>query len=65
MNVSVIPIVTGVLRKISKGLAKGLEDLEIEGRVETIQTTSLLISARIYFVIYSVIYFNMYNDTTL
>ena len=30
-----------------KGLAKALEDLEIRGQVETIQTTALLRSARI------------------
>ena len=31
MEVMVIPIVTGDLRMISKGLVKGLEELEIEG----------------------------------
>ena len=30
------------LEKISVGLVKGLEDLEISGRVETIRTTALL-----------------------
>ena len=37
----------GALGKIPKGLVKGLEDLEIKGQVETIQTTALLRSARI------------------
>ena len=31
----------------TKGLVQGLENLEIRGRVETIQTTTLLRSARI------------------
>ena len=46
-NMKVIPVVTGVLGTVTKGLIKGLEDLEIRGRVETIQTTTLLRSARI------------------
>ena len=32
---------------VTKGLLKGLEDLEAGGRVETIQTTALLRTARI------------------
>ena len=36
MKVTVIPIVIGVLGTVTKGLVKGLEDLEIRGRVETI-----------------------------
>ena len=32
---------------LTKGLLKGLEDLEVGGRVETIQTTALLRTARI------------------
>ena len=35
------------LKSTSKGLLKGLEDLEVVGRVETIQTTALLRTARI------------------
>ena len=35
------------VRNIAKGLLKGLEDLEISARVETIQTTAILRSARI------------------
>ena len=47
MKVTVIPIVIGALGKIPKGLLKRLEDLEIGGQVETIQTTALLRLARI------------------
>ena len=38
MKVTIVPIVIGALGTITKGLLKGLEDLEIGGRVETIQT---------------------------
>ena len=47
MKVTVVPIVIGALGTITKILLKGLEDLEIGGRVETIQTTDLLRMARI------------------
>ncbi len=47
MKVTIIPIVIGAYTTINKGLLKGLEDLEVGGRVETIQTTSLLRTARI------------------
>ena len=47
MKVTVIPIVIGALSSIAKGLVQGLEELEIRGQVETIQTTALLRSARI------------------
>ena len=47
MIVTIMPIVTGALGTITKGLLKGLEDLEVGGRVETIQTTALLRTARI------------------
>ena len=47
MKVTVIPIVIGALGTVTKGLVQGLEDLEIRGRVETMQTTTLLRSARI------------------
>ena len=40
-------MVTGALGTITKGLVKRLEDLEIRGQVETIQTSALLKSARI------------------
>ncbi len=36
-----------LLGTVTKGLLKGLEDLEVGGRVETIQTTALLRTARI------------------
>ena len=47
MMVMVIAIVIGALDTVNKGLVKGLEDLEIRGRAETIQPTALLRSARI------------------
>ena len=47
MKVTVIPIVIGALGTVTKGLVKGLDNLEIEGQVEKIQTTALLRSARI------------------
>ena len=39
---TIIPIVIGAFGTVTKGLLKGLEDLEVSGRVETIQTTALL-----------------------
>ena len=47
MKVTIIPFVIGALHTIPKGLIKGLEDLEMSGTVDTIQTTALLRSARI------------------
>ena len=47
MKVKIVPIVIGALITITKGLLKGLEDLEFGGRVETIQTTALLRAERI------------------
>ena len=47
MKVTIVPIVIGALGTITKGLLKGLEDLEVGGRVETIKTTALLRTARI------------------
>ena len=47
MKVTIIPNVTGAFGTVSKGLLKGLEDLEIGGRVETIQTTAILRTVRI------------------
>ena len=35
-----IPIVIGALGTVTKGLVQGLDDLEIRGQVETIQTTA-------------------------
>ena len=45
MKVTIVPIVIGALG--TKGLLKGLADLEVGGRVETIQTTALLRTIRI------------------
>ena len=47
MTVTIIPIVIGAFGTVTNGLLKGLEDLEVGGRVETIQTTALLKTARI------------------
>ena len=47
MKVTIVPIVIGALGTVTKGLLKGLEDLEVGGRVETIQTTALLRTTRI------------------
>ena len=47
MKVTIISNVIGAFVKVTKVLLKGLEDLVIGGRVETIQTTALLRTARI------------------
>ena len=47
MKVTMIPIVIGAFGTVSKGLLKGLEYLEVVGRVKIIQTTALLRTARI------------------
>ena len=47
MQVTIILIVIGAFGTVTKGLLKGLEDLEVGGPVETIQTTTLLRTARI------------------
>ena len=47
MKVTIVPIVIGALGTITKGLLKGLEDLQVGGRVETIQITALLRTAKI------------------
>ena len=36
MKVTIIPIVIGAFGIVTKGLLKGLEDLEVDGLVETI-----------------------------
>ena len=43
MKVTFIRIVIGTFGTVSKGLTNWLEDLEIRGRVATMQTTALLI----------------------
>ena len=48
MKVTIVPIVIGAFGAVTKGLLKGLEDLEVGGRVGTIQTTALLRTARIF-----------------
>ena len=35
MKVTIVPIVTGAFGTITKGLLKGLEDLEVSGGIET------------------------------
>ena len=45
MKVTIIPI--GAFGTVTKGLLKGLVELEVDGQVETIQTTALLRTARI------------------
>ena len=47
MKVTIIPIVIGAFGTVTKGLLKELEDLEVGGRVETIQTTTFWGTARI------------------
>ncbi len=46
-KITIVPIVIGALGTITKGLLKDLKDLEVGGRVETIQKTALLRTARI------------------
>ena len=45
MKVTIIPTVIGAFGTVVKGLLKEQEDLEIGGRVETIQMTVLLRTA--------------------
>ena len=47
MKVTIIPIVIYAFGTVTKVLLQGLEDLEVGGRVETIQTTAILGTARI------------------
>ncbi len=47
MKVTIVPILIGAFGTLTKGLLKGLEDLEVGGRVETILTTALLRTASI------------------
>ena len=46
-KVTIVPIVICAFGTITKGLLKGLEDLEVGGWAETIQMTALLRTARI------------------
>ena len=47
MKVLIIPILIGAFDTVTTGLLKGLENLEVGGRVETIQTPVLLRTTRI------------------
>ena len=47
MKGTVISVVINALGTVIEELVQGVEDLEIRGRVETIQTTILLRSAKI------------------
>ena len=47
MKVTIKPTVISALGTVNEGSVKELEDLEIRGRVKTIQTTALLKTARI------------------
>ena len=47
MKVMVISLLIGAIGMFIKSLEKGLEELEIRGRIETIQTATLLRSFRI------------------
>ena len=40
MKMKIVPIVIGAFGTVTKGLFNGLEDLEVGGRVETIETTA-------------------------
>ena len=47
MKVTIVPIVIGSFGTVTKGLLKGLEDMEVGGREETTQTATLLRTDRI------------------
>ena len=47
MKETIVPIVIGAFGTITKGLLKSLKDLEVDGRVGTIQMTAFLRTARI------------------
>ena len=47
MKVIIVLIVIGAFGTVTNGLLKELEDLEVGRRLETIQTTALLRTARI------------------
>ena len=42
MKMTIISVEIGAFSTVTNGSLKGLEDLEVGGRVETIQTTALL-----------------------
>ena len=47
MKVTIIPIVIGAFGTVTKGLSKRLDDFEVGGQVDTIQTPALLRTSRI------------------
>ena len=47
MKMTIAPIFIGAFGTVTKGLLKGMEDLEVGGWVRTIQMTALLRTARI------------------
>ena len=47
LNVTIVPIVIGTFGTVTKWSLKGQEDLEVGGRVETVQTTALLRTVKI------------------
>ena len=47
LKVTIIPIVIGAFGTLTIGFLKGVQDLEFGGRVETIQNTALLRTAKI------------------
>ena len=47
MKVTIVSIVVGAFGTITEGFLKSLEDLEVGGRVETIQMTTLLRTTRL------------------
>ena len=42
MKMTITPIVIGILCTVTKGLSKRLDDLEIGGRVDTIDNNSII-----------------------
>ena len=48
IKVILIPVIVGALGTVLKTQKKKFDKLEIRGRIETIQTTALLKSARIF-----------------
>ena len=47
MKAAIVPFMISAFGAVTQVLLKGLEDLEVGGRVETIQTTALLKTAGI------------------
>ena len=46
MKVTIKPIVFVAFARVTKGLLKGLEDMDVGARVNTIQTTAVLRTVR-------------------